>query len=173
MLFHSSYGTIEDPLFYANLFLCLLFYPKDEATRVNLPIVNNDPSTSYINANYISGYKCEPKAYIAAQGPMSNTLDDFWRMVWSERVPCIVMNTKLVERNRNKCELYFPEKLESPIFYGHVKVTVKHVNYFDDYDVRQLKVEVSNSNNFIKAFSCSFDYDYCQPRLRRVVMRLE
>ena len=109
---------------------------------MNLPIVNNDASTSYINANYISGYKSEPRAYIAAQGPMSNTIGDFWRMVWSERVACIVMNTKLVERNKNKCERYFPDERDAPTSYENVTVTVTHVDYLQDYDVRQFKVEV-------------------------------
>lgn len=145
MLWYRKETSVNSSFFYANYYLCYYLIIKDEATRVNLPTVNNDPSTSYINANYISGYKCESKAYIAAQGPMSNTLDDFWRMVWSECVPCIVMNTKLVERNKNKCERYFPEMLDSPIYYGSVKVTVKQVTYFEDYDVRQLQIEVGKN----------------------------
>ncbi len=40
--------------------------------------------------------------FIATQGPLSNTLADFWRMVWQVRAPVLVMITKLVERHRDE-----------------------------------------------------------------------
>ena len=36
----------------------------------------------------------KPNAYIVTQGPNERTLNDFWRMMWKERSPCIVMLTK-------------------------------------------------------------------------------
>jgi receptor-type tyrosine-protein phosphatase R len=119
---------------------------------VNLPIINNDPLSAYINANYVAGFKCDPKAYIAAQGPMSNTIDDFWRMVCHERVSCIVMITQLVERNKNKCELYFPEEQGLPVHYDNVLVTVKQVTYCQDYELRQLQVDDSGTTRFISHY---------------------
>ncbi len=91
----------------------------------------------------MSGFKNEPKAYIAAQGPMSNTIYDFWQMIWQECVSCIVMITKLIERNKNKCELYFSDD-PNVVSTQHEDfvITVKHVSYFQDYEVRQLTVEV-------------------------------
>ena len=109
---------------------------------MSLPIKNNDPLSCYINANYITGYKSESKAYIAAQGPMSNTIDDFWRMIWNERVSSIVMITKLVERNKNKCELYFPADTAIAVDYNDIKVTVRHITYAQDYEIRQLQIVV-------------------------------
>uniref|UniRef100_A0A3B4Y4T7 protein-tyrosine-phosphatase n=1 Tax=Seriola lalandi dorsalis TaxID=1841481 RepID=A0A3B4Y4T7_SERLL len=59
----------------------------------------NDLLSSYINANYIRGYLGDEKAFIATQGPMVNTVNDFWQMAWQEESPVIVMITKLKEKN--------------------------------------------------------------------------
>lgn len=45
----------------------------------------------------VQGYNGQEKAYIATQGPMRNTVSDFWEMVWQEKVPLIVMLTQLRE----------------------------------------------------------------------------
>ncbi|XP_015422335.1 PREDICTED: receptor-type tyrosine-protein phosphatase R [Myotis davidii] len=58
-----------------------------------------DSLSTYINANYIRGYSGREKAFIATQGPMINTVNDFWQMVWQEDSPVIVMITKLKEKN--------------------------------------------------------------------------
>jgi protein tyrosine phosphatase len=103
---------------------------------------NNDLLSSYINANAITGYKDEPRAYIAAQGPMSNTINDFWLMVWHERVSSIVMITKLVERNKTKCEFYIPENCSQPVLYENLVVCVTQINYYQDYELRQITISV-------------------------------
>ena len=45
----------------------------------------------------ISQGHSKTNAYIAAQGPMPNTVGDFWRMIWEHRLSTIVMLTKVTE----------------------------------------------------------------------------
>ncbi|MEQ2164718.1 hypothetical protein GOODEAATRI_009654 [Goodea atripinnis] len=68
-------------------------------SRVVLTSVDAVPGSDYINGNYIDGYR-KQNAYIATQGPLPETLSDFWRMVWEQRSNTIVMMTRLEEKSR-------------------------------------------------------------------------
>ncbi len=78
-------------------------------------------------------------AFIATQGPMVHTFADFWRMAWFSEAPIIVMVTKLKERNKNKCDKYWPPQQG---IYGDIEVNVLEVNRNDDYILRILNLKV-------------------------------
>lgn len=63
----------------------------------------------YINASHIEPAKSN-KRYIASQGPLPATFDDFWSVVWDQDVRVIVMLTAEMEGGQLKCHPYWKEK---------------------------------------------------------------
>ncbi|NXP37712.1 PTPRJ phosphatase, partial [Leiothrix lutea] len=96
----------------------------------------------YINANYMPGYNSK-KAFIAAQGPLPNTIEDFWQMIWEKNIYSIVMLTKCVEQARTKCEQYWPDK--QPKSYGDIVVTMVSEVVLPEWTIRDFTVEKSNT----------------------------
>ncbi|KAF8795429.1 Tyrosine-protein phosphatase Lar like protein [Argiope bruennichi] len=80
-----------------------------ESTRVCLQPIRGVDGSDYINANYIDGYRYK-NAYIATQGPLAETTEDFWRMLWEHNSNIVVMLTKLKELGREKCHQYWPNE---------------------------------------------------------------
>ncbi|XP_076147126.1 receptor-type tyrosine-protein phosphatase mu-like isoform X5 [Alosa pseudoharengus] len=106
-------------------------------SRVRLQPVEGEQTSDYINANYVDGYH-RPNHYIATQGPMQETVYDFWRMVWQENTATIVMVTNLVEVGRVKCCKYWPDDTE---IYRDMKVTLIETQLLSEYVIRTFAVE--------------------------------
>ncbi|XP_045477301.1 receptor-type tyrosine-protein phosphatase mu-like isoform X2 [Harmonia axyridis] len=107
-------------------------------SRVILEKINEDEYSDYINANYIHGYNMQG-AYIATQGPKSNTLLDFWRMIWQENVKYIIMLANIYEDRKKKVEKYWPN-INEMFTFQDISVQLEAIELFSHYECRNLHV---------------------------------
>ncbi|XP_078187598.1 receptor-type tyrosine-protein phosphatase F isoform X36 [Callithrix jacchus] len=112
-------------------------------SRVILTSIDGVPGSDYINANYIDGYR-KQNAYIATQGPLPETMGDFWRMVWEQRTATVVMMTRLEEKSRIKCDQYWPARGTET--YGLIQVTLLDTVELATYTVRTFALHKSGSS---------------------------
>uniref|UniRef100_A0A8D0W1Z4 Receptor-type tyrosine-protein phosphatase eta n=1 Tax=Sus scrofa TaxID=9823 RepID=A0A8D0W1Z4_PIG len=108
-----------------------------DTSRVKLSVQTHS-ADDYINANYMPGYHSK-RDFIATQGPLPNTLKDFWRMVWEKNVYAIVMLTKCVEQGRTKCEEYWPSKQAQD--YGDITVAMTSEIVLPEWTIRDFTVK--------------------------------
>ncbi|WAR09071.1 PTPRQ-like protein, partial [Mya arenaria] len=104
-----------------------------------------------IFADAYKGYT-SPSEYIATQGPIQATFDDFWRMVWEQNVDIIVMLTKLVENGRIKCDKYWPD-VNKPKYYGDLLVSVASESNLSDYILRIFEIKLNGERRSVRQFA--------------------
>uniref|UniRef100_A0A8C2B124 protein-tyrosine-phosphatase n=1 Tax=Cyprinus carpio TaxID=7962 RepID=A0A8C2B124_CYPCA len=109
-----------------------------DSTRVKLSYVDDDSCSDYINASYIPGNNFR-REYIATQGPLPGTKDDFWKMVWEQNVHNLVMVTQCVEKGRVKCDHYWPFDQE-PLYYGDLVVQMQSESVLPEWTIREFKI---------------------------------
>ncbi|XP_054741677.1 tyrosine-protein phosphatase Lar isoform X1 [Anastrepha obliqua] len=108
-----------------------------ESSRVYLTPIHGIEGSDYINASFIDGYRYR-SAYIAAQGPVQDTAEDFWRMLWEHNSTIVVMLTKLKEMGREKCYQYWPH--ERSVRYQYYVVDPIAEYNMPQYKLREFKV---------------------------------
>ncbi|PVI04869.1 tyrosine-protein phosphatase non-receptor type 6 [Periconia macrospinosa] len=79
-----------------------------EHSRVKLEGVDSS-GCDYINANHVQS-SFSNKRYIATQGPLPATFNDFWKVVWQQDVRVIVMLTAEQEGGQLKAHNYWSNK---------------------------------------------------------------
>nr|XP_018667440.1 sushi, von Willebrand factor type A, EGF and pentraxin domain-containing protein 1-like isoform X1 [Ciona intestinalis] len=132
----------------------LLILPYDW-NRAILPVRRGLENSDYINASYIDGYR-QKDAYIATQGPLPHTIEDFWRLIWETKSASIVMLTELVERGQAKCEQYWPN--EGTLVYGDLNVQLKIEEELDNYTTRDFIITNNTDHTERKQMVRQFHY---------------
>ena len=136
-----------------------------EATRVKLQ-PDYDDKSDFINANYVSGYNNQEKAYIFTQGnkkkrnnkiisvlfllnigPLESTVKDFWRMVWQENIVIIVMTTNIRESNTIKCYPYWPSETKAVLNAGLYQIQNEESERFSSFIVTKLSLRKKNHSD--------------------------
>ncbi|XP_029954405.1 receptor-type tyrosine-protein phosphatase H-like isoform X5 [Salarias fasciatus] len=112
--------------------------------RVKLTTSGSAESSDYINASYMPGYR-NNREYIATQGPLPATVNDFWRMIWEQQVKGIVMVTNCTELGRTKCEQYWPSGRQSRLF-GELSVTTISEQQEPNWTLRTFSVKHRNTS---------------------------
>ncbi|XP_073079326.1 receptor-type tyrosine-protein phosphatase O isoform X1 [Manis javanica] len=130
-------------------------------SRVRLVSMNEDEGADYINANYIPGYN-SPQEYIATQGPLPETRNDFWKMVLQQKSQMIVMLTQCNEKRRVKCDHYWPFT-EEPIAYGDITVEMISEEEQDDWACRCFRINYADETQDVMHFNYTVWPDHGVP----------
>ncbi|XP_043083339.1 receptor-type tyrosine-protein phosphatase eta-like isoform X22 [Puntigrus tetrazona] len=138
-----------------------------DASRVKLSMCGS-PFDDYINANYIPGYNSR-KEFIAAQGPLPVTVNEFWRMVWEKNVHTIVMLTRCNEMGRVKCEKYWPSGTNH---YQNNSVTTTSEIELESWTIRDftLKNVKTAETRYIRQFHFTAWPDHGVPQTTEVLI---
>jgi protein tyrosine phosphatase len=129
---------------------------KDDHSRV---ILKGCPDTDYINANYV---ECEEakRRYILTQGPLKTTCEHFWQMVWEQNSKGIVMLNRIIEKQSNKCEMYYPNldeiNSELEIEFGKFRLNYLSERPMKDYVIREIECENMEQKEKRIIFHCHF-----------------
>ncbi|BAF45545.1 GfV-C8-ORF1 [Ichnoviriform fumiferanae] len=115
--------------------------PCWDHSRVNLSNVDSTAAndSTYIHANYVDAFSTERK-FIATQAPMAQTVDDFLDMIWQNNCGNIVVLTKMVENNEEKCYPYWSTDMGDKKSEKYTVTTIE-IEEIDDYTKYTLQLE--------------------------------
>jgi protein tyrosine phosphatase len=108
----------------------------EESTRVKLQCSED---SDYINANFVHQAK-----YISCQAPLPHTAPHFWRMIWEQKTPLIVMLTRTIEGERKKADIYWPSSSNESLQCGLITVALRSVTKLMYITIRVLELTFQN-----------------------------
>ncbi|XP_058389727.1 receptor-type tyrosine-protein phosphatase C [Diceros bicornis minor] len=113
---------------------------------------DSEETSKYINASFIMSY-WKPEVMIAAQGPLKETVGDFWQMIFQRKVKVIVMLTELRSGDQEACAQYWGEGKQT---YGDIEVDMKETNISPAYTLRVF--ELRHSKRKDPRTVCQYQY---------------
>lgn len=138
-------------------------------TRVELSLITSDKDSDFINGNFIKGVY-EPRAYIATQGPLPDTVLDFWRMIWEYKILVIVMACMEFEMGKKKCERYWADLGKQPVQFGPFTIVCVAESSKQDYVIRTLTVKFDNESRIIYQFHYNNWPDHDVPKTTNPIL---
>ncbi len=126
-------------------------FPYDY-TRVKIKQSDDD----YFNASYISSKQSKQK-YIATQGPLPDTIEDFWKVIFEQKIKCIINLTAENEGGLIKCHKYWKNGVFGNIKLKIIDEKLKKLNDLTKTEVKIRKFEIIN----LSLSSASSNKHYC------------
>ncbi|CAD6192977.1 unnamed protein product [Caenorhabditis auriculariae] len=120
----------------------------NDMTRV---VLRDGKDGDYIHANYVRGLT---PLYILTQGPLANTMVDFWRMIVQEKVSVITMLCDFIEMGKRKCETYYPTTVGEKMKHGDYTITCDLVDEQIDAHITQSILTVEIGSKTAKVTHC-------------------
>lgn len=115
----------------------MTFLTADNATRVKLSPIEGVEGSDYINASWIADSR-----FIATQAPLHNTIDDFYRMLWEQNVPIVIVLVPVAEIEKDWLD-NAPE---------NVTVTVVSSEEHEGYSLRDVRMEHDNETRNLRVY---------------------
>ncbi|KAL9960413.1 hypothetical protein ACROYT_G033865 [Oculina patagonica] len=94
-----------------------------DKNRIVLPTLPGVQGSDYINGNYVKGPDGK-NAYLALQGPLPRTVDDFWRLIASHRCQIVIMVCREIEMGKLKCKRYWPESKDEILTFAGLEISL-------------------------------------------------
>lgn len=134
-----------------------------DQTRVRLPLMDGILGSDYVNADFVEGYRAR-KLYICAQGPLPDTVPDFWRMIYEHKVSVIVMLTGIEEQGKIKCAQYWSEEEGEEFLVSSLySVRLQSKRSFADFVIRSLVLRSQDEERHILQFHFLLWKDFLAP----------
>ncbi|KAH3833879.1 hypothetical protein DPMN_107195 [Dreissena polymorpha] len=111
-------------------------------------------TNDYINAVFLSSYR-NPKCFLVTQNPLSDTIVDFWRMVYEYKVCTIIT----LDRITKPSEIYWPVESETITY---IPFQLQHVTDVDHVTHIERTIKLTNAGEpkekalLIKQYECRF-----------------
>ena len=106
----------------------------------NIILNKENQNDWYINASFINGpFVGDEKCFIAAQAPIKDTINKFYKMCYNNDIKLIIMLCSFEEEGRKKCEYYLPKNLNiETIYENDIKVKIlSQENLFDNCIIKR------------------------------------